>query len=101
LRFRVDPRTVMTLQNQIPRVIIAILLITFSYAIAGALIDLMWTATYAGVNFISSAAPNSKIDVNCDDPNSKPTPLNQNVETRLVDDPVSFTNTVFRADCKG
>jgi len=98
LRFRVDPRTVMTLQNQIPRVIIAIVLITFSFAIAGAMIDLMWTVTYAGVNFISNSAPNSKIAVNCPKP---PTPIKQNAETRLVDDPISFTNTIFRADCKG
>jgi len=99
LRFRVDPRTVMTLQNQIPRVIIAILLITFSFAIAGAMIDIMWTATYAGVNFISNASPNSKIAINC--PNDPGRPINQVAETRLVDQPISFTNTVFRADCKG
>lgn len=97
LRFRVDPRTVMTLQNQIPRVIIAILLITFSFAISGAMIDLMWTATYAGVNFISSAAPNSQIAL-CP---PGPKPMNQVVETRLIDDPISFVNTVFRSNCGG
>lgn len=98
LRFRVDPRTVMTLQNQIPRVIIAILLITFSFAIAGAMIDVMWTVTYAGVNFISGAAPNSKVAVNCP---QAPTAISQSAETRLIDNPVSFTNTIFRADCNG
>jgi hypothetical protein len=97
LRFRVDPRTVMTLQNQIPRVIIAIVLITFSFAIAGALIDVMWTVTYAGINFITQAAPNSQVAL-CPNP---PQPMNTAVETRLVDQPISFTNTVFRADCKG
>ena len=97
LRFRVDPRTVMTLQNQIPRVIIAILLITFSFAIAGAMIDLMWTVTYAGVSFISNSAPNSKIAL-CP---AKPKPINQVADTRLLDQPISFTNTVFRADCNG
>lgn len=97
LRFRVDPRTVMTLQNQIPRVIIAILLITFSFAISGAMIDLMWTATYAGVNFISSAAPNSQIAI-CP---AQPKPMNQVIETRLIDDPISFVNTLFRSNCNG
>jgi hypothetical protein len=96
-RFRVDPRTVMTLQNQIPRVIIAILLITFSFAIAGGMIDIMWTATYAGVNFISNASPNSQINL-CTPQQNKPQPLNQVVETRLIDQPISFTNTVFRSD---
>jgi hypothetical protein len=97
LRFRVDPRTVMTLQNQIPRVIIAIVLITFSFAISGAMIDLMWTATYAGVNFISSAAPNSQIAL-CP---PGPKPMNQVLETRLIDDPISFVNTIFRSNCSG
>ncbi|HVA96104.1 MAG TPA: hypothetical protein VND99_00465 [Candidatus Acidoferrales bacterium] len=98
LRFKVDPRTVMTLQNQIPRVIIAILLITFSYAIAGLMIDLMWTVTYTGIDFISKASPDSKIAASCP---STPTPLAQNVEQRLLDQPISFTNTIFRADCNG
>lgn len=52
LRVKIDPRTVMTLQNQIPRIIIAIVLITFSYAIVGFMIDLMWTATHLGINVI-------------------------------------------------
>lgn len=93
LRFKVDPRTVMTLQNQIPRVIIAILLITFSYAIAGGMIDLMWTATYAGINFISNAGTNSQV---CLTPNQNPQPLSKEVEQRLLDEPLSFTNTIFR-----
>jgi uncharacterized membrane protein YgcG len=97
LRFRVDPRTVMTLQNQIPRVIIAILLITFSFAIAGAMIDLMWTVTYTGINFISSASPNSQIAL-CP---PGPKPISQVAEQRLIDQPISFTNTLFRADCNG
>ena len=95
-RFKVDPRTVMTLQNQIPRVIIAILLITFSFAIAGGLIDVMWTATYAGINFIASASPKSQIDI-CP---AGPKPLNQVVETRLLDQPISFTNTLFEVNCQ-
>lgn len=46
LRVRIDPRTVMTIQNQIPKIIIGILLVTFSFAIAGFLIDVMWVAIY-------------------------------------------------------
>ncbi|HSX09203.1 MAG TPA: hypothetical protein VLF93_03555 [Candidatus Saccharimonadales bacterium] len=99
LRFRVDPRTVMTLQNQIPRVVVAILLITFSYAIAGIMIDLMWTATYAGINFISNAAPDSTVCLGDNQP--KPEPLSHEVEQRLNDDPLSYTNTVFRGPNRG
>jgi len=46
LRIKIDPRTVMSIQNQIPKIIIGILLVTFSFAIAGFLIDLMWVFIY-------------------------------------------------------
>lgn len=98
LRFRVDPRTVMTLQNQIPRVIIAILLITFSYAISGAMIDLMWTVTYAGINFITSTT-NTQVAVSCDKNGKEP--LSQAAEQTLLDEPLSFTNLIFKTDCNG
>lgn len=39
-RAKVDPRTTITLTNALPRVIISLLLITFSYAIAGLIVDL-------------------------------------------------------------
>ena len=54
LRVRIDPRTVMTVQNQIPKIIIGILLITFSYAIAGFMVDLMWFMTYVGIDSVTS-----------------------------------------------
>lgn len=54
LRFKLDPRTVMTLQSQIPKIIITLLLISFSYAISGLLVDLMWTTTYIGINTLDS-----------------------------------------------
>jgi len=41
-RVKLSPQTVVTLQSAIPRVIITLLLITFSYAIAGFMIDLMY-----------------------------------------------------------
>ena len=95
LRFRVDPRTVMTLQNQIPRVVVSILLITFSYAIAGIMIDLMWTATYTGINYIASASPVTSY-VGCNG-----TPISQGAEQLLIDQPISFTNTVLENGCNG
>lgn len=56
LRVRIDPRTVMTIQNQIPKILIGILLVTFSYAIAGFLIDLMYLTIHIGGNLIVSSA---------------------------------------------
>lgn len=54
LRIKIDPRTAMSIQNQIPRIIISILLITFSYAIAGVLVDFMWVTTYTGINILTN-----------------------------------------------
>lgn len=53
LRVKIDPRTQMTIQNQIPKIIVGLLLITFSYAIAGVLIDLMWYSMYFIYNLIA------------------------------------------------
>ena len=46
LRIQIDPRTVMTIQNQIPKAIVGILLVTFSYAIVGFMVDIMWVSVY-------------------------------------------------------
>ena len=53
LRVKIDPRTVMTIQNQIPKLIIGIILVTFSFAIAGFLIDIMWVITYLAISVIN------------------------------------------------
>lgn len=42
LRKKIDPKTVVTVQNALPRIVITLILITFSYAIVGFLIDLMY-----------------------------------------------------------
>ncbi|HVZ12803.1 MAG TPA: hypothetical protein VG965_07295 [Patescibacteria group bacterium] len=54
-RVKIDPRTVMTIQNQIPKIIIALILVTFSYAIAGFLIDLMYVFMYIVYNTFAAA----------------------------------------------
>lgn len=58
LRIRIDPRTVMTIQNQIPKLIVGIILVTFSFAIAGLLIDFMWIAIYFMINTLHQADAN-------------------------------------------
>lgn len=52
LRVKIDPRTVMTIENQIPKIIFGLLLVTFSFAIAGFLVDLMWVAIYLTVSVL-------------------------------------------------
>lgn len=54
LRVHIDPRTVMTIENQIPKIIIAIVLVTFSLAIAGFLIDVMYISIFLIGNIINS-----------------------------------------------
>ena len=41
-RMKINPQTVISIQSALPRIAITLLLITFSYAIAGFLIDLMY-----------------------------------------------------------
>lgn len=41
-RAHISPQTVATIQDSIPRIIVALILVTFSYAIAGLMIDLMF-----------------------------------------------------------
>ncbi len=61
-RVKIDPRTVMTIQNQIPKIIIGIILVTFTFAIAGFLIDIMYTSIYLTGNAIASADKNLQTD---------------------------------------
>ncbi|MFH1186629.1 MAG: hypothetical protein V1697_00485 [Candidatus Levyibacteriota bacterium] len=62
LRVKIDPRTVMSIQNQIPRIIVALVLVTLSFAIAGFLIDLMWIFTFLIINLFSDANISPKLN---------------------------------------
>jgi hypothetical protein len=89
LRVKIDPRTVMTIQNQIPKVIIAIILITLSYAIAALLIDLMWVTTYAGINLLSDHYPKAGET------------LAVKAGKVIINNPLSFTNQIFETPSPG
>lgn len=54
LRVHIDPRTVMSIENQVPKIVVALILITFSFAIAGFLIDLMWVFVYLVIGVFSN-----------------------------------------------
>lgn len=41
-RRKIDPKTVATIQNALPKIIFALIIVTFSYAIAGFMVDLMY-----------------------------------------------------------
>lgn len=56
-RVKIDARTVMTIQNQIPKIVIALILVTFSYAIAGFLIDIMYVIMYLVIVTFNNITP--------------------------------------------
>lgn len=66
-RVKLSPQTVISVQSAIPRVVMAVILITFSYAIAGFMIDLVYVAiglvaamfTMAGGIFTDPPGPGS------------------------------------------
>ncbi len=53
-RRKIDPKTVVTVQNALPKIVLALLLITFSYAIAAFFIDLMYLVMAIIINLIVS-----------------------------------------------
>lgn len=60
VRKRIDPKTVVTVQNSLPRIVIALILITFSYALVGFMIDLMYVImAFVSIMFRSAYPPNA------------------------------------------
>lgn len=55
LRVKINPQTVVNIQNSIPKIIISLILVTFSYAIAGLLIDLSKVIYMIVLSFFFSA----------------------------------------------
>jgi len=53
-RKNIDPQTVITVQSSLPKIIITLLLITFSYAIASLMIDLIYLLIYLLVAFFTT-----------------------------------------------
>ncbi|MBI4097024.1 MAG: hypothetical protein HY428_01245 [Candidatus Levybacteria bacterium] len=94
LRVKIDPRTVMTIQNQLPKIVVGILLITFSYAIAGAMVDLMWVGTYFSVNTLTEKDTACALRANGTEKPGDQT-FGEAVTNSLLDNPLSFVNNIF------
>ncbi|NTU46217.1 hypothetical protein HGA88_01180 [Candidatus Roizmanbacteria bacterium] len=54
-RMKLNPQTVISVENALPRIVITMLLITFSFAIAGFLIDLMYSFIGIVIYILSQA----------------------------------------------
>jgi hypothetical protein len=53
-RKKIDPKTVVTVQNALPRIVVTMLLITFSYAIVAIMIDFMYFLMFLGFAVLNS-----------------------------------------------
>jgi len=53
-RMKINPQTVISVENSLPKIVIALLLITFSYAIAGFLIDIMYILILLVISTLST-----------------------------------------------
>lgn len=53
-RMKLNPQTVISVENALPRIVISLLLITFSFAIAGFLIDLMYVIIILSISVLSN-----------------------------------------------
>lgn len=56
-RMKIDPKTVISVQSAIPKIIFTLILITLSYPIAGFLIDVMYLSIMIVVEVMSKAVP--------------------------------------------
>ena len=54
-RTKINPQTVISIQESLPRIVITLLIITFSYAIASLMIDLIYIAIYLTVAVLSGS----------------------------------------------
>lgn len=53
-RTKINPQTVISVENSLPKIVVALLLITFSFAIAGFLIDLMYLIIILAIGILSN-----------------------------------------------
>lgn len=55
-RIKISPQAIVTIQNALPKLVIALILVTFSYAIAGLMLDLINLLIYLAVAVLGQAA---------------------------------------------
>lgn len=58
-RFKLNPQTVITIQSALPKIVIALLLVTFSYAIAGLMVDFLYVLISLVILIFGTAGANT------------------------------------------
>lgn len=56
-RFKINAQTIVSIENTLPRIFITLLIITFSFAIAGFMIDLMYVVSGLAVSIVGGYSP--------------------------------------------
>ena len=59
-RMKIDPKTVITIQAAIPKIVITLILITLSYPIAGFMVDLMYLSMAIIINLLAGGFDQAK-----------------------------------------
>ena len=70
LRAKIDPQTVASVQTALPRIVIALVLVTFSYALAGLMVDLLYVLTGLAVNILAAGTKNPGMVANIEKNNA-------------------------------
>jgi len=53
-RMKINPQTIISVENSLPKIVVSLILITFSFAIAGFLIDLMYIIIAISISLLSN-----------------------------------------------
>jgi hypothetical protein len=56
-RMKLNPQTIITVESALPRIVLSLILITFSFAIAGFMIDLMYVIIIIVISLLSNGLP--------------------------------------------
>lgn len=60
-RMKIDPKTVISVQAALPKIILTLILITFSYAIVGFLIDIMYLTIFILIELVTQAVKGANL----------------------------------------
>jgi hypothetical protein len=55
-RIKINPQTIISLENSLPRIVVTLLFITFSFAIAGFMIDLMYIVSALSISVLADSS---------------------------------------------
>lgn len=72
-RAKIDPKTVISVQAALPKIILTLILITFSYPIAGFMIDLMYLAMAVVINLLATGLSGVQLPIGLESLNNTAT----------------------------